>query len=113
MVVVTHEEVIQEICRHADPTSSGRRKIPNTSISVFHVSGSDGHWILEKVGDIGHLNEDSFPQDAPGGDGGGISVTVCLPGVMNQDSISESTSRQRPSRIKKPSKRFYGPEWAK
>ena len=83
MVVVTHEEVIQEICRHADPTSSGRRKIPNTSISVFHVSGSDGHWILEKVGDIGHLNEDSFPRHAPGGDGGGISVTVCLPGVMN------------------------------
>ena len=97
MIVVTHEEVIQEICRHTDPTSSGRKKIPNTSFSVFHVSGSDGHWILEKVGDIGHLNEDSFPQDAPGGDGGGISVTVCLPGVMNQDSISESASRQRPS----------------
>ena len=97
MVVVTHEEVIQEICRHTDPTSSGRKKIPNTSFSVFHVSDSDGLWILEKVGDIGHLNEDSFPHDAPGGDGGGISVTVCLPGVMNQDSISESASRQRPS----------------
>ncbi|KAF8707156.1 hypothetical protein HU200_030399 [Digitaria exilis] len=58
VIVVSHEEVIQEICRHADPTSSARRKIPNTSITVLHISGPDGHWILEKVGDIGHLNED-------------------------------------------------------
>ncbi|KAG2606231.1 phosphoglycerate mutase-like protein 4 [Panicum virgatum] len=61
VVVVTHEEVIQELCRHANPTTSVRRNIPNTSISIFHVSGSDGRWILEKVGDVGHLNEDSFP----------------------------------------------------
>ena len=77
VVVVTHEEVIQEICRHTDPTSSGRKKIPNTSFSVFHVSDSDGLWILEKVGDIGHLNEYSFPQHAPSADGSGASVLPC------------------------------------
>nr|CAB3489892.1 unnamed protein product [Digitaria exilis] len=64
VVVVSHEEVIQEICRLADPTSSDRRKIPNTSITIVHISGSDGQWTLEKVGDISHLAEDSFPEHA-------------------------------------------------
>ncbi|KAF8694262.1 hypothetical protein HU200_038400 [Digitaria exilis] len=64
VVVVSHEEVIQEICRLADPTSSDRRKIPNTSITSVHMSGSDGQWTLEKVGAISHLAEDSFPEHA-------------------------------------------------
>nr|CAB3491627.1 unnamed protein product [Digitaria exilis] len=64
VVVVSHEEVVQEICRLADPTSSDRRKIPNTSITIVHISGSDGQWTLEKVGDISHLAEDSFPEHA-------------------------------------------------
>uniref|UniRef100_K3ZM01 Histidine phosphatase family protein n=1 Tax=Setaria italica TaxID=4555 RepID=K3ZM01_SETIT len=62
VVVVSHEAVIEEICRHADPTISVGRKIPNTSISVVHISGSDGRWILEKFGDAGHLIGDGFPQ---------------------------------------------------
>ncbi|CAL4989747.1 unnamed protein product [Urochloa decumbens] len=61
VVVVSHEMVIKEICRHADPTSSDGRKFPNTSISVVHISGSDGRWILEKLGDVGHLTGDGFP----------------------------------------------------
>ncbi|CAO2147552.1 unnamed protein product [Urochloa humidicola] len=69
VVVVSHEAVIEEICRHADPTSSGGRQIPNTSISVVHVSGSDGRWILEKFGDVGHLNEDGSVHSASDGDG--------------------------------------------
>ncbi|CAL4897000.1 unnamed protein product [Urochloa decumbens] len=69
VVVVTHEAVIKEICRHADATSSGSRQIPNTSISVVHVSGSDGRWILEKFGDVGHLNEDGSMQWVSDGDG--------------------------------------------
>ncbi|CAL4904353.1 unnamed protein product [Urochloa decumbens] len=69
VVVVSHGATIEEICRHADPTSSARRRIPNTSISVIHISGENHHWILEKFGDVGHLNEDGFLQSAFGGDG--------------------------------------------
>ncbi|RCV36953.1 hypothetical protein SETIT_8G023400v2 [Setaria italica] len=65
VVVVSHEAVIEEICRHADPTISVGRKIPNTSISVVHVSGSDSRWILEKFGDAEHLTGDGFPQSGP------------------------------------------------
>ncbi|RCV36391.1 hypothetical protein SETIT_7G315000v2 [Setaria italica] len=61
VVIVSHEAVIEEICKHADPTISVGMKIPNTSISVIHVSGSDGRWILEKFGDAGHLTGDGFP----------------------------------------------------
>lgn len=64
VVVVSHEAVIKEICRHADPTSSVPRKFPNTSISVVHISGSDGRWILEKVGDAEHLTGDGVSQSA-------------------------------------------------
>ncbi|CAN6335590.1 unnamed protein product [Urochloa humidicola] len=78
VVVVSHEAVIEEICRRANPAmSSVHDKIPNTSITVVHVSGSDGRWILDKFGDAAHLNEDiSFPdpEHAPGGDGGGASA---------------------------------------
>uniref|UniRef100_K3ZJU9 Uncharacterized protein n=1 Tax=Setaria italica TaxID=4555 RepID=K3ZJU9_SETIT len=66
VVVVSHEAVIEEICRHADPTISVGKKIPNTSISVVHISGSDGRWILEKFGDAGHLTGDGFPHSAFG-----------------------------------------------
>ncbi|TVU27072.1 hypothetical protein EJB05_29651, partial [Eragrostis curvula] len=69
VIVVSHGAAIEEICRHADPTSSMRKRIPNTSISVIRISGVDGHWIPEKFGDVSHLNEDGFLQDAFGGDG--------------------------------------------
>ncbi|TKW07704.1 hypothetical protein SEVIR_7G324700v4 [Setaria viridis] len=69
VVIVSHEAVIEEICKHADPTISVGMKIPNTSISVVHVSGSDGRWILEKFGDAGHLTGDGFPQSTFGGVG--------------------------------------------
>ncbi|KAL6641931.1 hypothetical protein ACP70R_020112 [Stipagrostis hirtigluma subsp. patula] len=69
VIVVSHGATIEEICRHADPSSSVQRRIPNTSVSIVHISGSDGHWVLEKAGDVGHLNDDGFLQDAFGGDG--------------------------------------------
>ncbi|RLM98025.1 phosphoglycerate mutase-like protein 4 [Panicum miliaceum] len=73
VIVVSHGATIEEICRHADPTSSARRRIPNTSISVIHVSADNRHWILEKVGDVAHLNVNEknkgFLQSAFGGDG--------------------------------------------
>ncbi|TVU50771.1 hypothetical protein EJB05_02160 [Eragrostis curvula] len=69
VIVVSHGASIEEICRHADPTSSVRRRIPNTSVSVIRISGAEGHWIPEKFGDVSHLNEDGFLQDAFGGDG--------------------------------------------
>ncbi|KAF8706485.1 hypothetical protein HU200_030759 [Digitaria exilis] len=55
VIVVSHGATIEEICRHANPTSSARRRIPNTSISVIHISGDNHHWILEKLGDVAHL----------------------------------------------------------
>ncbi|RCV36959.1 hypothetical protein SETIT_8G024000v2 [Setaria italica] len=59
VVVVSHGAAVEEICRHADPTTTlVCRRIPNTSISVIHISGENGHWILEKLGDVGNLNED-------------------------------------------------------
>nr|CBX25445.1 hypothetical_protein [Oryza glaberrima] len=61
VIVVSHGASIEELCRHADPTSSVRRRIPNTSICVFNISGTTGHWILERFGDVAHLNEDDFP----------------------------------------------------
>ncbi|RLM69497.1 phosphoglycerate mutase-like protein 4 [Panicum miliaceum] len=71
VIVVSHGATIEQICRHADPTCSVRRRIPNTSISVIHISGDNRHWILEKVGDVGHLNNEdsSFLQSAFGGNG--------------------------------------------
>nr|CBX25265.1 hypothetical_protein [Oryza brachyantha] len=69
VIVVTHGASIEELCRHADPTSSVPRRIPNTSICVFHISGTTGHWILERFGDVAHLMEVSFPKTAFGGDG--------------------------------------------
>ncbi|KAF8664649.1 hypothetical protein HU200_054358 [Digitaria exilis] len=69
VIVVSHGATIEEICRHADPTSSARRRIPNTSISMIHISGDNHHWILEKLGDVAHLKEDGFLQSAFGGDG--------------------------------------------
>ncbi|KAF8671570.1 hypothetical protein HU200_049890 [Digitaria exilis] len=69
VIVVSHGATIEEICRHADPTSSARRRIPNTSISVIHISGDNHHWILEKLGDVAHLKEDGFLQSAFGGNG--------------------------------------------
>uniref|UniRef100_A0A0E0MJD8 Uncharacterized protein n=1 Tax=Oryza punctata TaxID=4537 RepID=A0A0E0MJD8_ORYPU len=69
VIVVSHGASIEELCRHADPTSSVRKRIPNTSICVFHISGITGHWIVERFGDVAHLNEDGFLQNAFGGDG--------------------------------------------
>uniref|UniRef100_J3KU82 Uncharacterized protein n=1 Tax=Oryza brachyantha TaxID=4533 RepID=J3KU82_ORYBR len=69
VIVVTHGASIEELCRHADPTSSVRRRIPNTSICVFHISSTTGHWTLEKFGDVTHLKEVSFSKTAFDGDG--------------------------------------------
>jgi 2,3-bisphosphoglycerate-dependent phosphoglycerate mutase len=70
VVVVSHGAAIEEICRHASPTSSMRRRIPNTSISVIRISGVQDHWIPEKLGDVGHLNEDGFLLQTAFGGGG-------------------------------------------
>ncbi|XP_015698495.2 phosphoglycerate mutase-like protein 4 [Oryza brachyantha] len=64
VIVVTHGASIEELCRHADPTSSVRMRIPNTSICVFHISSTTGHWILKKFGDVAHLKKVSFPKTA-------------------------------------------------
>ncbi|KAL6592643.1 hypothetical protein ACP70R_042734 [Stipagrostis hirtigluma subsp. patula] len=66
VIVVSHGAVIEEICIHADPTSSVREKIGNTSISIIHISGDNRHWILDKFGDVGHLNVDGLQQNASG-----------------------------------------------
>lgn len=55
VVVVSHELVIREICRHADPMVSNGSEIPNASISVVHIFSSDGRWTVEKFGDVEHL----------------------------------------------------------
>lgn len=70
VIVVSHGAAILELCRHTDPhNSSIRRNIPNTSLNVFRISGDTGQWILERFGDVGHLNENGFLEDAFGGDG--------------------------------------------
>ncbi|KAL5206047.1 hypothetical protein ABZP36_034256 [Zizania latifolia] len=51
VIVVSHGASIEELCRHADPTSPVRRRIPNTSICIFHIPGTNGHWILERPSD--------------------------------------------------------------
>lgn len=61
VVVVSHEAVIKEICWHADPTSLAHGEFANTSISVVHISSSDGRWILETIGDVDHLADDGSP----------------------------------------------------
>ncbi|KAL6639887.1 hypothetical protein ACP70R_022482 [Stipagrostis hirtigluma subsp. patula] len=68
VIVVSHGAVIEEICIHADPTSSVREKIDNTSISIIHISCDSLHWILDKFGDVGHLNVDGLQQNASGAD---------------------------------------------
>jgi len=69
-VVVSHGAAIQELCRHADPpNSSVHRNIPNTSLNVFRVSGVTGRWILERCGDVSHLDRNGFLENSFGGDG--------------------------------------------
>ncbi|RCV36954.1 hypothetical protein SETIT_8G023500v2 [Setaria italica] len=88
VVVVSHGATIEEICRHANPmTTLVRRRIPNTSISEIHISGENGHWILEKLGDVGHINEDGFLQSAFGGDG---KKTCCS--ALVRTAIQSATS---------------------
>ncbi|VAI29972.1 unnamed protein product [Triticum turgidum subsp. durum] len=67
VIVVTHGASTEELCIHADPTSPVRGKLYNTSICVFRIGG--GEWILEKTGDVGHLDQGEFLEDAFGGDG--------------------------------------------
>uniref|UniRef100_A0A453KBB5 Histidine phosphatase family protein n=1 Tax=Aegilops tauschii subsp. strangulata TaxID=200361 RepID=A0A453KBB5_AEGTS len=67
VIVVTHGASTEELCIHADPTSPVRGKLYNTSICVFRIGG--GEWILEKAGDVGHLDQGEFLEDAFGGDG--------------------------------------------
>jgi len=70
VIVVSHGAAIVELCRHTDPPgSSVRRNIPNTSLSVFHVSGVTGQWVLVRVGDASHLDGNGALEDAFGGDG--------------------------------------------
>ncbi|KAM0860860.1 hypothetical protein ACQ4PT_046279 [Festuca glaucescens] len=67
VIVVTHGASTEELCLHADPTSPVRGKLFNTSICLFRVGG--GEWILEKAGDVAHLGQGGFLEDAFGGDG--------------------------------------------
>ncbi|KAG2622887.1 phosphoglycerate mutase-like protein 4 isoform X2 [Panicum virgatum] len=70
VVVVSHGAAILELCRHTDPPNiSIRRNIPNTSLNVFRVSGVTGQWILERCGDVSHLNGNGFLENSFGGDG--------------------------------------------
>uniref|UniRef100_J3NB78 Uncharacterized protein n=2 Tax=Oryza brachyantha TaxID=4533 RepID=J3NB78_ORYBR len=70
VIVVCHGAVILELRRHIDPPNSSiRRKIRNTSLTIFRISGVTGRWILERYGDIVHLDENGFLEDAFGGDG--------------------------------------------
>ncbi|KAG2559919.1 phosphoglycerate mutase-like protein 4 [Panicum virgatum] len=70
VVVVSHGAAILELCRHTDPpNSSFRRNIPNTSLNVFRVSSVTGWWILERCGDVSHLNGNGFLENSFGGDG--------------------------------------------
>ncbi|XP_051191354.1 phosphoglycerate mutase-like protein 4 [Lolium perenne] len=67
VIVVTHGASTEELCLHADPTSPVRGKLHNTSICLFRIG--DGEWILEKAGDVAHLSQGGFLEDAFGGDG--------------------------------------------
>ncbi|BAT12589.1 phosphoglycerate mutase-like protein 4 [Oryza sativa Japonica Group] len=70
VIVVGHGAAILELCRHTDPPNrSIRRKIPNTSLNIFRISGVTGRWILERCGDVGHLSENGFLENVFGGDG--------------------------------------------
>jgi len=69
VVVVTHLAAILELCRHTDPpNSSSRRNIPNTSLNIFRVSGVTGRWILERCGDVSHLDGNGFLENSFGSD---------------------------------------------
>ncbi|KAL6641930.1 hypothetical protein ACP70R_020111 [Stipagrostis hirtigluma subsp. patula] len=70
VVVVSHGAAILELCRHTDPPNSSiRRNIPNTSLTVFQISGLTGRWFLERCGDASHLGENGFLESSFGGDG--------------------------------------------
>uniref|UniRef100_A0A0D9XNV9 Phosphoglycerate mutase-like protein n=1 Tax=Leersia perrieri TaxID=77586 RepID=A0A0D9XNV9_9ORYZ len=70
VIVVSHGAAIMELWRHTDPpNNSVRRKIPNTSLNIFRISSATGQWILEKCGDVAHLSQNDFLENAFGGDG--------------------------------------------
>ncbi|XP_010907875.1 phosphoglycerate mutase-like protein 4 [Elaeis guineensis] len=69
VVVVTHGGVLRELHKRAVPTGSIKGKIHNTSVNVFHISDSGGHWIIKTWGDISHLQETGVLDSAFGGDG--------------------------------------------
>uniref|UniRef100_A0ACD5Y4Y0 Uncharacterized protein n=1 Tax=Avena sativa TaxID=4498 RepID=A0ACD5Y4Y0_AVESA len=66
VIVVTHGASTEELCLHADPTCPVRGKLQNTSICLFRIGG--GEWILHQAGDVGHLGQGGFLEDAFGGD---------------------------------------------
>ena len=69
-MVVSHGAAILELCRHTDPPNSSiRRNIPNTSLNVFRVSSVTRRWILERCGDVSHLDENGILKNSFGGDG--------------------------------------------
>ncbi|XP_012702976.1 phosphoglycerate mutase-like protein 4 [Setaria italica] len=70
VVVVSHGAAILEMSWHTDPPNSPiRRNIPNTLLNVFRVSSVTGHWILERCGDVSHLNGNGFLENSFGGNG--------------------------------------------
>ncbi|KAG2622871.1 hypothetical protein PVAP13_3KG036276 [Panicum virgatum] len=73
VVVVSHSAAIQELCRHTyPPNSSIHRNIPNTSLNVFRVSGVTGRWILERCGDVIHLDGNGIRENSFVGDGASV-----------------------------------------
>ncbi|KAG2556451.1 hypothetical protein PVAP13_8NG080000 [Panicum virgatum] len=70
VVVVSHYAAILELCRYTDPPNGSiRRKIPNTSLNVFRISGVTGKWILERYGDDSHVDGNDFLENSFSGDG--------------------------------------------
>ena len=69
-MVVSHGAAILKLCRHTDPSNSSiRRNITNTSLNVFLVSGVTGRWILERCGEVSHLDGNGFLENSFGSDG--------------------------------------------
>ncbi|KAG0480094.1 hypothetical protein HPP92_010692 [Vanilla planifolia] len=67
IILVTHGGVLRELYRKACPLGSMHGTIKNTSINVIRIY-SNGKWCIKKWGDVSHLQEIGFKEDAFGGD---------------------------------------------
>ncbi|XP_010268714.1 PREDICTED: phosphoglycerate mutase-like protein 4 isoform X2 [Nelumbo nucifera] len=67
VVVVAHGGVIRSFYKRAVPKGPSSGKILNTSVSVFHLSDREG-WLIKSWGDVSHLSQTGFLQNAFGGD---------------------------------------------